>query len=75
MDRDVVVSSYNRWVREMGKKTRAEGMMRSLWLGLDARRAPAPALWQLVGIGVCGSIIPPGFAAVSLSQVLPEMMV
>lgn len=61
MDRDVVVSSCNTWVRETGKKTRGEGMIRGLWLDLDARRALAPALWQLVGIGVCGSIVLPGF--------------
>lgn len=36
-------------------------MIRGLWLDLGARRALAPALWKVLGIEVCGSIILPGF--------------
>lgn len=59
MDGDVLVPSCNRWVRETGKKDQRGGNGQG-FVDLDARRALAPALWQVVGFGVCGSIIPPG---------------
>lgn len=47
--------------RNWKKNTGGEGMIRGLWLDLGARRALAPALWKVLGIEVCGSIILPGF--------------